>query len=74
MFDSSKLEYLACPKCRGKLEYHEDPERSTEYLLCRHCQLIYNIHSGIPHLSIDAAQDMQQFINNSEAENNTSGD
>jgi uncharacterized protein YbaR (Trm112 family) len=48
---SQLLEKLVCPKCRGKLDYHEDEER----LLCENCRLSYRITDDIPVLLIDEA-------------------
>lgn len=45
------LEILACPKCRGALEYR----RAPEVLVCHACRLVYRIEDGIPILLIDEA-------------------
>ena len=45
------LEILACPKCRGALEYRRDPES----LVCHACRLVYRVDDGIPILLIDEA-------------------
>ncbi|HET7025760.1 MAG TPA: Trm112 family protein [Gemmatimonadales bacterium] len=46
------LEILACPKCRGELEYR----RPAETLVCHACRLVYRIDDGIPILLIDEAK------------------
>ena len=46
------LEILACPKCRGDLEYR----RSPESLVCHACRLVYQVEDGIPILLIDEAK------------------
>lgn len=46
------LQILACPRCRGELEYRRDPEA----LLCRACRLAYPVEDGIPILLIDEAK------------------
>lgn len=46
------LEILVCPKCRGELEYREEPEA----LLCHACRLIYPVEDGIPIMLIDEAK------------------
>lgn len=46
------LEILACPKCRGALEYR----RQAETLVCHACHLVYRIDDGIPILLIDEAK------------------
>ncbi|CAG0965806.1 hypothetical protein ARNL5_01276 [Anaerolineae bacterium] len=45
------LEVLRCPKCKGAVEY--EPGRSR--LVCRACQLAYEIRDGIPIMLIDEA-------------------
>ncbi|HRY30069.1 MAG TPA: Trm112 family protein [Elusimicrobiota bacterium] len=46
------LEILACPKCKGDLEYRESENR----LLCQKCKLAYAIKDGIPVMLIDEAK------------------
>ena len=46
------LEVLACPQCRGHLEYRQDEQS----LLCHACRLRYNIKDGIPVMLIDEAE------------------
>lgn len=46
------LEILVCPKCRGELEYREEPES----LVCHACRLIYPVEDGIPIMLIDEAK------------------
>lgn len=46
------LEILACPKCKGELEYKEGENR----LLCNACRLAYEIKDGIPVMLIDQAK------------------
>ncbi len=50
--DERLLEILACPKCKGELEYRED-ENS---LLCHACRLRYRIEDDIPIMLIDEAE------------------
>ena len=45
-------EILACPKCKGPLEYHE--ERAE--ILCLRCRLAYAIRDGIPIMLIEEAR------------------
>jgi len=47
------LEILACPQCKGSLEYQERPE---EALICRECRLAYPVDDGIPIMLIDEAK------------------
>jgi uncharacterized protein YbaR (Trm112 family) len=50
--DERLLELLACPQCRGQLEYQEEEQR----LLCHACRLRYNVDDGIPVMLIDEAE------------------
>jgi uncharacterized protein YbaR (Trm112 family) len=52
MLDNELLEILACPKCKGDLEYK--PEESQ--LICPSCRLIYRIEDDIPIMLIDEAE------------------
>ena len=46
------LDMLACPKCKGVLEYRRDPEQ----LVCQACRLIYAVEDDIPIMLIDEAK------------------
>jgi hypothetical protein len=46
------LEILVCPKCKGELEYCQDPEA----LNCHACRLSYRVEDGIPIMLIDEAR------------------
>ena len=48
-FDKSLLDILACPVCKGALQYvaHNDDTFSEE-LVCRFDRLAYPVNSGIP--------------------------
>ena len=52
MLDERLLEILACPKCRGELEYREE----ENVLLCHECRLQYEIKDDIPNMLIDEAK------------------
>ena len=52
MLDKNLLDILACPKCKGDLEYKPEEEQ----LLCHKCRLIYHIKDGIPVMLIDEAE------------------
>ncbi|HJU73776.1 MAG TPA: Trm112 family protein [Gemmatimonadaceae bacterium] len=45
------LAILACPRCKGELEYRE----KESALLCQRCRLRYEIRDGIPILLLDEA-------------------
>jgi hypothetical protein len=49
MLDPKLLEILACPKCKGDLEY------TGETLVCHACALVYAIRDDIPIMLIDEA-------------------
>jgi len=46
------LEILVCPRCKGDLEYRQDPES----LVCHACRLVYAVEDGIPIMLIDEAR------------------
>jgi uncharacterized protein YbaR (Trm112 family) len=51
--DEKLLEILACPNCRGEIEYLED----ESVLVCRGtCRYRYPIRDGIPVLLVDEAE------------------
>ena len=50
--DPIMLEILACPKCKGVLEYRE----AELALLCHTCRLRYRIDDDIPVMLIDEAE------------------
>lgn len=52
MLDESLLEILACPKCKGELEYKKEEDK----LICHNCRLIFKIEDDIPIMLIDEAQ------------------
>lgn len=47
------LEILACPKCKGPLEYRSTP---AEALACHTCRLVYAVEDDIPIMLIDEAK------------------
>ena len=54
MVDEKLLEILACPKCKGDLEY------TGEKLICHECALGYAIRDDIPIMLIDEAEDLSE--------------
>ena len=46
------LDIIACPKCRGPLEYRTAP---AESLVCHACHLVYAVEDDIPILLVDEA-------------------
>ncbi|GAA4896429.1 Trm112 family protein [Ferrimonas pelagia] len=54
-FDNKLLEIIACPVCKGKLEYDRDGQR----LICKADRLVYPITEGIPVLLEDRATTLE---------------
>ncbi|MEE4310503.1 MAG: Trm112 family protein [candidate division KSB1 bacterium] len=52
MLSEKLLDILACPKCKGELEYKEKEQE----LICHTCRLKYHIKDDIPVMLIDEAE------------------
>jgi uncharacterized protein YbaR (Trm112 family) len=52
VLDQKLLDILACPKCKGNLDYRSDQEQ----LVCNDCRLIYKIEDDIPIMLINKAE------------------
>lgn len=52
MLSQDLLDILACPKCKGDLEY----DQANEKLICNACRLKYEIKEDIPIMLIDEAE------------------
>lgn len=52
MLKDDLLKILACPKCKGDLEY----DRENGKLLCQSCRLKYDIQDDIPIMLIEEAE------------------
>ena len=52
MLSKDLLDILACPKCKGDLEYKQDDDE----LLCHSCRLKYLVKDEIPVMLIDEAE------------------
>jgi uncharacterized protein YbaR (Trm112 family) len=57
MLDEKLLEILACPKCKGDLEYRTEPE---EILICHSCNLAYEVRDDIPIMLVDEAKPFEK--------------
>lgn len=44
MIDGKLLEVLACPHCKGPLQYRKD----TDELICKPDRLVFPVRDGIP--------------------------
>ena len=45
-FDHKLVDIIACPVCKGKLEY----DKQNQELICKPCRLAYPIRDDIPAL------------------------
>ncbi|MCH7678154.1 Trm112 family protein [candidate division KSB1 bacterium] len=52
MLDKELLDILACPKCKGDLDY----DKENQKLICNNCRLKYDIKDDIPIMLIDEAE------------------
>jgi len=52
MLNKKLLDILACPKCKGDLEY----KKNEDQLICNKCRLRYRIEDDIPIMLIDEAE------------------
>jgi hypothetical protein len=56
MINKELLEILACPQCKGELEY----KRDAKELICHTCKLAYQIKEDIPVMLIDEARKIEK--------------
>ena len=52
MLNKKLLEILACPKCKGDLDYKKDEDK----LICNKCRLRYKIEDDIPIMLVEEAE------------------
>jgi uncharacterized protein len=57
-FDKKLLEIVACPVCKGKLEY----DKAQQQLICKADKLAYPITEGIPVLLANRATQWHEKI------------
>jgi uncharacterized protein YbaR (Trm112 family) len=62
MIDKELLDILACPKCKGELEYKAVNEEKNGELVCRQCRLRYMVVDDIPNLIIEDASPMDDGV------------
>ncbi len=48
-------ETLACPKCKGELEFQEEQDR----IVCRACRLVFRVVDGCPQMVLEQAQPLE---------------
>ena len=66
-FDTKLMEILACPVCKGKLDYNKEQQE----LICKFDKLAYAIDQGIPvllesearPLSVDDSSNTSEKVN-----------
>jgi len=54
--DQQLIEILACPKCKGELDYREPPR---EGFACRACRLFFPVEEEIPNFLIEDARPLE---------------
>ena len=59
MINKKLLDILACPKCKGQVELTE----RSDGLVCKSCQLLYEIRDDIPVMLIDEAKKLEEEKN-----------
>ena len=59
MINKELLDILACPKCKGQVELTE----RSDGLVCKSCQLLYEIRDDIPVMLIDEAKKLEEEKN-----------
>jgi hypothetical protein len=52
MLSEKLLDILACPQCKGDLEY----DRDNNKLICNHCRLRYHVEDDIPIMLVNEAE------------------
>lgn len=52
--DKKLLEFLACPICKGRLEYR----KQAQELICRFDKLAFPVRDGIPVMLEDEAREL----------------
>lgn len=60
MIDKELLDILACPKCKGGLDYRPSDDGKNGSLVCQNCQLEFQIVDDIPNLIIEDATPLGQ--------------
>lgn len=52
MIDTKLLDILACPACKGDVEY----DAKNEKIICTECKKKYPVKDGIPVMLVDEAE------------------
>jgi uncharacterized protein YbaR (Trm112 family) len=56
MISKELLDILACPKCKGMVVLTE----KEDGLVCKSCQLLYEIRDDIPVMLVDEAKKLEE--------------
>lgn len=56
MIDRELLDILACPQCKGDLEYDQGENK----LICHRCKLKFRIEDDIPVMLVDEAEKFEE--------------
>ncbi|GAB4380846.1 MAG: Trm112 family protein [Calditrichia bacterium] len=60
MLDQQLLEILACPQCKGDLEYNIDAKNDKNgELICHTCKLKFKVEDDIPIMLLDEAEKLE---------------
>lgn len=59
MIPQDLLDILACPKCKGPLEYKTTPDGREDAFICRTCRLLYPVVDDIPNFIIEEAKPIE---------------
>ncbi len=57
MIDKELLSILACPICKGSLDYIQE----KDVLVCQNCRVFYPIEEGIPLLTKEFAKPLAEL-------------
>ena len=49
-------EILACPRCKGALEFRDQPDE----IRCLACRLVFRVEDGIPVMLLDEARPLEE--------------
>lgn len=56
--DKKLLDILACPECKGPLEYLK--QGSEESLICKADRLVFPVKDGVPVMLIEEARELPE--------------
>lgn len=59
MLSKEFLEIVACPKCKGDLEYRHSETEKDDALICHACRLVFAVVDDIPNLILEEATPLE---------------